>query len=215
MAAPGTTTRTTVADLMIDDRRALRAGLQGERGRTPGAEPARPRADVRPRRRRYLARRRCRSTSCSGRGPCSATPTIVGRCPASIIAAPARIPAAASPARPDTMPRMRSSPTGAGGCRGGDSRSARPWRDQTAMAASRPTRGRTPCRADAADAKTIEDRLRAIEDRLEIYNLIASHPPSADTGAQSYIQSIFIEDAMLDLGGDQARERQPGRSPRS
>jgi hypothetical protein len=52
-----------------------------------------------------------------------------------------------------------------------------------------------------ADARTIEDRIRAIEDRLEIYNLIASHPPSADTGAQSYIQSIFTEDAVLDLGG--------------
>ena len=50
-------------------------------------------------------------------------------------------------------------------------------------------------------AKTIEDRIRAIEDRLEIYNLIASHPPSADTGAQSYIQSIFLDDAELDLGG--------------
>jgi hypothetical protein len=53
--------------------------------------------------------------------------------------------------------------------------------------------------ADAA--KTIEDRIRAIEDRLEIYNLIASHPPSADTGAQPYIQSIFLDDATLDLGG--------------
>ena len=49
--------RDEVADLMIDDRRALRAGLQGERGRTPGAEPARPRTDLRPRRRRHLARR--------------------------------------------------------------------------------------------------------------------------------------------------------------
>ena len=28
-------------------------------------------------------------------------------------------------------------------------------------------------------ARTIEDRLRAIEDRLEIYNLMASHPPAA------------------------------------
>jgi SnoaL-like domain len=50
-------------------------------------------------------------------------------------------------------------------------------------------------------AATIEERLRAIEDRLEIYNLIASHPPSADTGAKPYIESIFTEDAVLDLGG--------------
>jgi len=54
-------------------------------------------------------------------------------------------------------------------------------------------------RTDAA--KTIEDRIRAIEDRLEIYNLIASHPPSADTAAHDYIRSIFVEDAVLDLGG--------------
>jgi hypothetical protein len=31
-------------------------------------------------------------------------------------------------------------------------------------------------------ARTIEDRLRAIEDPLEIYNLMACHPPAADTG---------------------------------
>jgi hypothetical protein len=54
-------------------------------------------------------------------------------------------------------------------------------------------------RTDAA--KTIEDRIRAIEDRLEIYNLIASHQPSADTAAHEYIRSIFMGDAVLDLGG--------------
>jgi hypothetical protein len=54
---------------------------------------------------------------------------------------------------------------------------------------------------DAAQPATLEDRIRAVEDRLDILNLIASHPPSADTGAQSYIQSIFVEDAVLDLGG--------------
>jgi hypothetical protein len=52
-----------------------------------------------------------------------------------------------------------------------------------------------------AEAKELEDRIKAIEDRLAIYNLIASHPPSADTGAQSYIRSIFTDDAVLDLGG--------------
>jgi len=52
-----------------------------------------------------------------------------------------------------------------------------------------------------AQERTIEDRIRAIEDRLAIYNLIASHPPSADTGAQSYIRSIFADDGVLDLGG--------------
>jgi hypothetical protein len=52
-----------------------------------------------------------------------------------------------------------------------------------------------------AKGRTVEERIRAIEDRLEIYNLIASHPPSADTGAKAYIQSIFAEDGVLDLGG--------------
>jgi len=36
---------------------------------------------------------------------------------------------------------------------------------------------------DTKDSRTPEQRLRLIEDRFEIYNLIASHPPSADTGA--------------------------------
>jgi len=42
----------------------------------------------------------------------------------------------------------------------------------------------------ADEAKTLEERLRLIEDRFEIYNLIASHPPSADTGASNYTASV-------------------------
>ena len=49
--------------------------------------------------------------------------------------------------------------------------------------------------------RTLEDRLRAIEDRLEIYNLIASHPPSADTGADYFIRAIYAEDGVIDLAG--------------
>ena len=52
-----------------------------------------------------------------------------------------------------------------------------------------------------ANRRTIEERIRGIEDRLDIYNLIASHPPSADTGVKAYIRSIFVEEAVLDLGG--------------
>lgn len=48
---------------------------------------------------------------------------------------------------------------------------------------------------------TLEERLRAIEDRFEIYNLIASHPPSADTGADDYARAAYEEDGELDLGG--------------
>ena len=51
---------------------------------------------------------------------------------------------------------------------------------------------------------TLEDRIRAIEDRLEIYNLIASHPPSADTGADYYTRAAYVEDGVIDLGGGKA-----------
>ena len=49
-------------------------------------------------------------------------------------------------------------------------------------------------------AKSLEARLRDIEDRLEIYNLIASHPPSADTGADDYTRAVFTEDGVFDRG---------------
>jgi len=47
---------------------------------------------------------------------------------------------------------------------------------------------------------TLEQRLRAIEDRLEILNLIASHPPSADTGADDYTVQAYAEDGVFDRG---------------
>jgi SnoaL-like protein len=47
---------------------------------------------------------------------------------------------------------------------------------------------------------TLEQRIRAIEDRLEIYNLIASHPPSADTGADYYAEAVYTEDGVFDRG---------------
>jgi len=49
---------------------------------------------------------------------------------------------------------------------------------------------------------TLEQRLRAVEDRLEIYNLIAGHPPSADTGADYFVRAVYEPDGVLDLGGD-------------
>lgn len=52
-----------------------------------------------------------------------------------------------------------------------------------------------------ASPRSIEARLREIEDRLEIYNLIASHPPSADTGADYYTRAVYVEDGSMDLGG--------------
>lgn len=46
----------------------------------------------------------------------------------------------------------------------------------------------------------LEARLRAIEDRLAIYNLIAGHPPSADTGADTYAAAVYAEDGVFDRG---------------
>src|SRR4029077_4166862 len=48
-------------------------------------------------------------------------------------------------------------------------------------------------------ARTIEDRLRAIEDRLEIYNLIARHLASAHTGADYYTRVAYVDDGQLEL----------------
>jgi hypothetical protein len=51
---------------------------------------------------------------------------------------------------------------------------------------------------------TLEDRLRAVEDTLAIYHLIASHPPAADTGSDHYYRDAFAADGVIDLGGGKA-----------
>ncbi len=48
---------------------------------------------------------------------------------------------------------------------------------------------------------TLEDRLRAVEDTLAIYQLIASHPLAADTGTDRYYRDAFATDGEIDLGG--------------
>jgi hypothetical protein len=52
-----------------------------------------------------------------------------------------------------------------------------------------------------ANNRTLEQRIRDIEDRLEIYNLIASHPPSADTGDSAHVAASWVEDGIFDRGG--------------
>jgi hypothetical protein len=59
--------------------------------------------------------------------------------------------------------------------------------------------------ADANGDKTIDERLRLIEDRFAIYDLIASHPPSADTGAGDYTASVWTADGVFDRGAEFAR----------
>lgn len=55
--------------------------------------------------------------------------------------------------------------------------------------------------ATAESGANLEDRLRAVEDRLAIYQIIASHPPAADTGTESYYRDAFTADGRMDLGG--------------
>jgi hypothetical protein len=50
-------------------------------------------------------------------------------------------------------------------------------------------------------SRTIEDRLRAVEDKLAIYHLIASHPPSADPGTATFYREAFTRDGTMDLAG--------------
>ena len=59
----------------------------------------------------------------------------------------------------------------------------------------------------APASPSLEERLRAIEDLLEIYNLIASHPPSADTGGSEHISASWVEDGVFDRGEPQTRGR--------
>ena len=51
---------------------------------------------------------------------------------------------------------------------------------------------------------TLEGRLRAVEDKLAIFHLIASHPPAADTGSDGYYRDAFVPDGVIDLGGGKA-----------
>jgi hypothetical protein len=50
-------------------------------------------------------------------------------------------------------------------------------------------------------SESLDDRLRAVEDRLAIFHLIASHPPAADTGTDRYYREAFVADGEMDLGG--------------
>src|SRR5579862_3857348 len=51
--------------------------------------------------------------------------------------------------------------------------------------------------AKQAKSRSLEERLRDVEDRLEILNLIAAHPPGADTGEGEYMASYCAEDVVL------------------
>ena len=48
--------------------------------------------------------------------------------------------------------------------------------------------------------RNLESRLRIIEDKLAIYELIASHRPIADTAHSRYTSSVYLEDGVFDRG---------------
>jgi hypothetical protein len=51
-----------------------------------------------------------------------------------------------------------------------------------------------------AGQRSVEERLQAVEDRLDILNLIAGHPPGADSGSGEYAGSYWVEDGVFDRG---------------
>ena len=53
---------------------------------------------------------------------------------------------------------------------------------------------------NSTDLADLESRLRVVEDKLAIYQLIASHPPSADTGHAAYTLSAYRENGVFDRG---------------
>jgi hypothetical protein len=50
--------------------------------------------------------------------------------------------------------------------------------------------------------RTVEQRLQAIEDRLEILNLVAAHPPGADSASHDFAESFWTEDGTVNTAGE-------------
>lgn len=49
--------------------------------------------------------------------------------------------------------------------------------------------------------RTVEQRLQAIEDHLEILNLIAAHPVGADGANHDFAESFWCDDGTVDTAG--------------
>ena len=49
--------------------------------------------------------------------------------------------------------------------------------------------------------RLLEDRLRLTEDRLTILSILAGSPLSSDVASESYWQSMYADDAVIDRGG--------------
>jgi hypothetical protein len=55
---------------------------------------------------------------------------------------------------------------------------------------------------NADKTRTVEQRLQAIEDRLEIINLVAAHPPGADGASHDFAESFWTEDGTVNAAGE-------------
>lgn len=54
---------------------------------------------------------------------------------------------------------------------------------------------------EATSRRSIEQRLQAIEDHLEILNLVAAHPPGADSASHDFAESFWLADGTVDMAG--------------
>ena len=52
----------------------------------------------------------------------------------------------------------------------------------------------------AAEQASLEQRLRAVEDRLAIHQIIMSYPLAVDTRSLDYVSEIWTEDGVFDRG---------------
>ncbi len=59
---------------------------------------------------------------------------------------------------------------------------------------------------EAEKLTDMEARLRAVEDRLEILNLLAGSALSSDVASEAYWQSMFAPNATMDRGGSHGVE---------
>jgi hypothetical protein len=57
---------------------------------------------------------------------------------------------------------------------------------------------------DTSKNRSIEQRLQAIEDRLDILNLIAAHPPGADSASHDFAASFWMAGGTVDMAGQGA-----------
>ena len=63
---------------------------------------------------------------------------------------------------------------------------------------------------NAADLSSLERRLRAVEDRLEILNLLGGSPFSSDVPSPAFWEAMYEEQAVMDRGAglDEIRGRE-------